>query len=255
MERRPLADGLVALVSPALERRGVLAAFSERTGGGSPPPFDSLNLGLRTGDRGERVVANRRRLVDALGIGPFATAEQVHGNRVVRIGPGRSAAGFVRATGAILGADALAVTRPRLPVAVLVADCVPLVIASEGLVVAVHAGWRGLAAGIVERALAVFPGARPSAAAVGPAIGACHYEVGEDVAAAVEAGSPAGARVQRRHGRTFLDLPGTVGRILRGAGVRSVDLSEECTACHPDRFFSHRRDGATGRQAAVAMRL
>jgi len=254
VERRPLGDGLVALVSPAMERRGVLAAFTERTGGASPPPFDSLNLGLRTGDHPGRVMANRRRLVAALGIGPFALGEQVHGARLVRVGPRRAEAGFQRAGEAVPGADALAATRSRRPVAVLVADCVPLVLASDGLVVAVHAGWRGLAAGIVDRALAAFQGRR-SSAAVGPAIGPCHYEVGDDVAAAVQAGSSGSALVERRGGRLFLDLRGTVARSLREAGLRSVEVSEECTACQAGRFFSHRRDGETGRQAAVAMLL
>jgi polyphenol oxidase len=254
VERRPLGDGLVALVSPPLERRGVLAAFTERTGGASPPPFDSLNLGLRTGDHSGRVMANRRRLVAALGIGPFAIGEQVHGARLARVGRRRAGAGFLRAAEAVAAADALAVTRSRRPVAVLAADCVPLVLASDGLVVAVHAGWRGLAAGIVDRAVSAFQG-RMSSAAVGPAIGPCHYEVGEDVAAAVEAGSSEGALVERRGGRLFLDLRGTVARVLREAGLRSVDVSEECTACQAGRFFSHRRDGETGRQAAVAMRL
>jgi polyphenol oxidase len=255
VERRPLGDGVVALVSATLEGRGVLAAFTERIGGTSPPPFESLNLGLRTGDHPGRVVANRRRLVEALGTGPFATGEQVHGTRLARVGPGRAGAGFLRAHEAVPETDALGVARRRLPVAILVADCVPVVLASEDLVVAVHAGWRGMAGGILDRAVAAFEDRRILAAAVGPAIGPCHYEVGEDVAAAVHEASSGGAVVQRREGRTFLDLPGTVARSLRGAGVRSMDLAEECTACQPDRFFSYRRDGPTGRQAAVVMRL
>jgi YfiH family protein len=254
VERRGLGNGLEALVSLALERRGVLVAFTQRTGGLSDPPFDSLNLGLRTGDRRDRVVANRERLVAALGVPPFAAGEQVHGVRVTRIGPGRAGAGFAEAEGAVPGADALAVTRPGLPVAVLVADCVPLVLASEGLVVAVHAGWRGLAGGIVKRSLAAFRGHPPPAAAIGPAIGPCHYEVGDEVAGAVRSGSGT-AVVERRGGRTFLDLPGTVARSLTKAGVRSVDVAGECTACQADRFFSHRRDGLTGRQGGLAMLL
>ena len=116
----------------------------------------------------------------------------------------------------------------------------------------VHAGWRGLAAGIVDRVLDRVRGGTP-VAAVGPAIGPCHYEVGEDVAEAVADGSPAGAVVERRRGRIFLDLPATVEAVLRRGGVADVDLAGECTACHPERFFSHRRDGVTGRQAVVAL--
>jgi YfiH family protein len=230
-------------------------AFTERTGGASPAPFDSLNLGYRTGDRSERVNRNRRLAVTALGMPPFTVGEQVHGARIARVGERRAGAGFDRVAGAIPSTDALSVTRTRLPVAILVADCVPLVLAAPGLLVAVHAGWRGLASGIVDRAVGLFAhGPRP-AAAVGPAIGPCHYEVGSDVALSVTAGSPAGARVERRGGRTFLDLPGTVAGILRAAGIRSADRAEVCTACQDDRFFSHRRDGRTGRQAAIAMRL
>jgi copper oxidase (laccase) domain-containing protein len=90
---------------------------------------------------------------------------------------------------------------------------------------------------------------------VGPAIGPCHYEVREDVALAVAAGSPAGAVTERREGRLFLDLPGTAARVLRNGGVRTIDRAETCTACEPERFYSHRRDGVSGRQALIAMRL
>jgi polyphenol oxidase len=243
------------LVSPRLEGVGVLAAFTERTGGASPAPFDTLNLGYGTGDHAGRVVRNRAAVVSALGIPAFATGEQVHGHRMARVGPRRAGRGFARAAEAIPATDALSVARTGLPVAILVADCVPLILAAPGLLVAVHAGWRGLAAGIVDRALGLFRGGRPPAAAIGPAIGPCHYEVGREVAVAVAAGSPAGGRVERRAGRIFLDVPGTVARILRAAGIRSVDRAGECTACLRDRFFSHRRDGRTGRQAAVAMLL
>jgi YfiH family protein len=254
VERRTSPDGVTLLVSTLLARRGVVAAFSERTGGASGPPFDSLNLGYRTGDRPDRVLENRRRMASLLEIPAFATAEQVHGRRLARVGPARAGAGFDSERAAIPGSDALVVSRPRIAVAVLVADCVPLVLASDDVLVAVHAGWRGLAAGIVDRALEALPSGRPSAA-IGPAIGPCHYEVGADVAEAVRAGSRAGARVEHRDGRTWLDLPATVEGILRARGVPDIDLAEVCTACAPERFFSHRRDGVTGRQAAVAYRL
>jgi YfiH family protein len=255
MDRRRLDGDVHALVAPALERLGVLAAFTERTGGVSPAPFDSLNLGFRTGDSPERVAANRIRVVEGLSVPPFAVGRQVHGSGVALVGRMRAGAGFATAGRAIPGVDALAVTRPGVPVAVLVADCVPVVLAGPDLVAVVHAGWRGLAAGIMDRVLGRFVGGAATAAAVGPAIGPCHYEVEEDVARAVGGGAAAGARVSRRGGRTYLDLPGTVTRILRAAGIRSIDRSEDCTACEERRFFSRRRDGTTGRQVAVAMRL
>ncbi|HEX9892005.1 MAG TPA: peptidoglycan editing factor PgeF [Actinomycetota bacterium] len=256
MDRRPLGDGH-ALFSPLLEGAGFLAAFTERTGGESPPPFESLNLGLRTEDRPARVLANRRRVIQALDVPPFAVAEQVHGAEVARVGDKRAGAGFEDHDEALPGADALTVTRPGLPVAVLTADCLPIALASEaeGRLVAVHAGWRGLAAGIPDRALTAFEDPEGVVAVIGPAIGPCHYQVGEDVALAVASGSEAGAVVERREDGLFLDLAGTARKILRGAGVRKVEVAGECTAHLPERFFSHRRDGETGRQALVAMRL
>lgn len=255
MERRALTDGLHALVPEGLEARGVLAAFTERDGGVSRAPYDSLNLALHTGDRPSDVRTNRERAVSALGLERFAAAEQVHGSAVVRLGQTRASRGWDEPP--IEGADALAVTRPGLAVAVLVADCLPIALVSPGedLLVAVHAGWRGLAAGVIDAALGSFERPGGVHAAIGPAIGPCHYEVGEDVALAVAAGSAAGAVTERRDGGLFLDLPATASRVLRAAGVRRIDRTDLCTACEEDRFFSYRRDGVTGRQALVAVRL
>jgi polyphenol oxidase len=257
VERRRLTRGIHAVVSTALGGKGFLAAFTERNGGVSESPYRSLNLGFHTGDRPEDVAENRQRAVAALEVPPFASAEQVHGAAVVRVGEARAGAGFEGNRDEVPGADALAVTRGRLPIAVLAADCLPIALASpsEGRVVAVHAGWRGLAAGILDRAVGMFEAPSRVVAAIGPAIGPCHYEVGEDVALAVAAGSTGGVVTERRDGRLFLDLPGTASRILRAVGVRSVERADLCTACESRRFFSHRRDGVTGRQALIAMRM
>jgi YfiH family protein len=257
VERRELDGGAAVLVPAGLESLGFLVVYSERTGGVSEGPFDSLNLGYATGDRPEHVRENRDRLTRSLEVPPFAAAHQVHGAGVARVGEKRAGAGFEGPPSPLGQADALAVSRPQVPVAVLVADCVPLALASpeEGLLVAVHAGWRGLAAGVVGQALRSFDRPGRVLAAIGPSIGPCHYEVGEDVALAVAAGSDAGAVTERRDGGLFLDLPGTVARVLRAAGVRKIERAEECTVDEPARFFSHRRDGETGRQAMVAVRL
>lgn len=254
MDRRALTDGLPALVSEGLEERGFLAAFTERTGGVSDGSYDSLNLALHVGDRPADVRENRRRAVTALGLERFATAEQVHGSVVVRLGGSRASRGWDESP--VEGGDALAVTRAGLAVAILTADCLPIALASprEGFLVAVHAGWRGLAAGMLDAAVATFDRLGGVRAAIGPAIGPCHYEVGEDVALAVEAGSQAGAVTERRNGSVYLDLPGTAARVLRAAGVRHIDQADLCTFCEEGRFFSHRRDGITGRQALVAVR-
>jgi YfiH family protein len=223
-------------------------AFTERTGGASPAPFDSLNLGYRTGDRSERVNRNRRLAVTALGMPPFTVGEQVHGARIARVGERRAGAGFDRVAGAIPSTDALSVTSTRLPVAILVADCVPLVLAAPGLLVAVHAGWRGLAAGIVDRAVGLFAhGLRP-AAAVGPAIGPCHYEVGDEVLEAF-------ADIDGAASARMLDLRTVIVAKLAAAGVTDVQHVDRCTSCEPELYFSHRRDGGvTGRQAGIIVR-
>jgi YfiH family protein len=255
MERRELGSGAYGMVSAALEARGFLAVFTERTGGVSPAPYDTLNLGLQTGDASERVMQNRRRLMGGLDVAPFAAGEQVHGARLARVGPTQAGAGFEDDGSAIGGVDALSVSRRDLPVAVLVADCVPIALGSpeEHLLVVVHAGWRGMAAGILARAVSEFERASGVLAAVGPAIGPCHYEVDDDVALAVASGSEAGAVTERRNGRRYVDLPGTAARSLRASGVRRIEVSGLCTACLPDRFFSHRRDGVAGRQALLAV--
>jgi polyphenol oxidase len=244
------------LASSALERRGVLAAFTERSGGTSAVPFNSLNLGYRTGDDHDRVRDNRQRAIDALRIPPVTMARQVHGTNVFRVGPRRAGRGFDGPAEALPAADVLATRGAGIPLGVLVADCLPVILASDDLLVVVHAGWRGMAGGIVDRAVNLFPDPAELTAALGPAIGPCHYEVGEDVAHAVTAGSGGGGvRRRRRKGRLYLDLPATAEASLRARGVRDIDRAEVCTACREDRFFSHRRDGVTGRQAAVAMRL
>lgn len=240
-----------------LEAEGFLVSFTERTGGVSEGPYASLNLAFRTGDERPRVLTNRARLRTALRIAEFAVPRQVHGTHLISVGRTRAGLGFAK-SGTRLEADALSVSLRRTPVAVLTADCVPLALVSpsERRAVVVHAGWRGLAAGIVGRALRTFAKPTGVLAAIGPAIGACHYEVGADVALAVSGGSEAGAVVRRRDGRLFVDLAATVRRSLRVDGVRSIEDADICTACEETRFFSHRRDGRrTGRQALIAMRM
>jgi YfiH family protein len=258
LEARTYEGNVRALVSRRSEADGFLVAFTERSGGVSRGRFRSLNLGLRAGDEPDRVVSNRERVCAALGIEPFAWPEQVHGARSRRIGPRKAGAGFADPDEAVAGADALITSSRRLPLAVMVADCVPLALVApaRGTVGVVHAGWRGVAGGIVPEALRVL-GADPSdvRASIGPAIGPDHYEVGEDVALAVAAASPGGARTKRSGARLLLDLPGTVALILQELGVRTIERARECTACEAERFFSYRRDGDTGRQALVAARL
>jgi YfiH family protein len=256
MERRVLADGVRVLVPEGFEGDGFLVAFTERAEGVSEEAFRSLNLGLRCGDDPARALENRRRVCQGLGIPPFSLVRQVHGATIVKAGRRRVGAGFDDPANALGSADAIVTSSRLVPLAVLTADCVPVVLAdpAAGQVAVVHAGWRGVAQGILRSALDCFRHPADVRAAVGPAIGPDHFEVGEDVAAAVSAAGPGEALTHRSNGRLFLDLPGTVCRSLAGLGVHRVDQEELCTACESERFFSHRRDGVTGRQGVVAMR-
>jgi YfiH family protein len=259
-ERRTLEGGVRVLVPKRLESAGFLVAFTERTGGLSTGPHAELNLGLGTADDPKNVAENRLRACRALGIGEFALAQQVHGARQVRVGPRHRGAGFIDASTAVSNADALVTATRNLPMAVLTADCVPIALVDpeKGSVALVHAGWRGVAAGIVAAALDAFAEPGRLLAAVGPAIGPDHYEVGPDVALAVSAATEGGAvLLGGRTANQRLDLPGTVVRILKERGVRPghIEPAGICTACEPERFFSYRRDGETGRQALIAARM
>jgi purine-nucleoside/S-methyl-5'-thioadenosine phosphorylase / adenosine deaminase len=256
MDRRALDGGINVLVPDRLESDGFLIAFTERAGGVSPDVFHSLNLGLRCGDDPANAMENRRRLCRALAMPPFSLARQVHGARVVEAGPGRPGAGFEDPSTALGDADVVVTSSPGVPLAVLAADCVPAALAdpATGRLAVVHAGWRGVARGVLQAALGLFGRPAEVRAAVGPAVGPDHYEVGEDVALAVSAACPDEAVTTRKGSRLLLDLPATVTRILSDLGVRSIEWEQVCTGCEADRFYSHRRDGVTGRQALLAMR-
>ena len=216
-------------------------AFSTRNGGVSEGPFASLNVGRRTGDEPERVDENRRRLCAAAGadFGRLASLRQVHG------------AGVVAANGRGATGDALWTEEPERPLLVVAADCLPVALVRldgpQAAIALLHVGWRGLLAGIVTAARAAL-GGRLVAAAIGPGIGPCCYEVGEDVAAPMRAAFGPGLVHDGR-----LDLVAAAERALRAAEVGRVERFDACTACDADRFFSHRRDaGVTGRQGAIA---
>lgn len=252
-----MSGGLRALVSTDLERLGYLAAFLERTGGASGGPFASLNGSFGVGDDPEAVAVNRAKVSDAFGVTAFPVPGFVHGTRLMPVGRGRMQDGYRGPPEAFALADGLHTRSTRIPVGAFSADCVIAVMAGprEGRIALVHAGWRGLASGVMQRAAALFEERGEVRAAIGPAIGPCHYEVGEDVALAVAAGSGAGAVTERRKGRTYLDLVGTVKAILREEGIRRAWDTGTCTACERRRFFSYRRDGVTGRHMAIGMRL
>jgi YfiH family protein len=225
------------------EAEGYEVAFTTRVGGVSEGPYASLNLGRKSGDDVERVDENRRIACATIGadLEKLALNYQVHSARVLRAEPATRGE----------HADGLWTDEPGLPVLAMSADCLPIVLARSGedapAVAVLHAGWKGLLAGIVQAGAHALGGGALRAA-IGPAIGPCCYEVGEEVAAPYR--ERFGDDVVRgRH----LDLWTSAERALRAAGIEQVDRFDRCTACEPETFFSHRRDaGRTGRQGVIA---
>jgi YfiH family protein len=213
-----------------------LVAFTTRAGGVSEGPYSSLDLGQE--DAPARVAENRRRACAALEVDAalLAANRQVHGG-IVR----RAEAGIETAPG-----DGLWTDEPGVPLLVKTADCLPIALAASSgapALALLHAGWRGLAAGIVEAGVAALGGRRPLAAAIGPAIGPCCYEIGPEVAARFDRDLVRGG---------LLDLWAAGERALRRAGVERVVRFDLCTHCDEASFFSHRRSGfERGVQGAI----
>ena len=216
-----------------------------RSSGVSLAPYDDANLALHVGDDAARVAENRRLFAERRGVdvGAVAWMDQVHGADVAVVDAAPVTPPAV---------DALVTTRPGLLLAVLVADCVPVVLTSERVVAVAHAGRRGAAAGVVARTVERMRelGAGSLHAVLGPAICGQCYEVPEAMRDEVEAALP-GAACTTRTGSAGLDLRAGLANQLTALGV-AVDVSQTCTAEAPH-LFSHRRDGVTGRQAGWAM--
>ena len=242
------------LAVPALESAGIRVAFTNRHGGYSDDPFSSLNLSFFSGDEPDVVLANRARALDAIGGEPasWTSGRQVHGTEPIRVTEHERGSGADSPHTTLQGIDALWTDEPGAVLAVLIADCVPILLAdvTARRIGVVHAGWRGMAGGVIESTVRAMPGdARDLIAFIGPSIGPCCYEVGEEVAA--QARSALGAEVERRNGTVHVDLWGGAGIALRRAGVRSIELAALCTRCEPHRFFSHRA-GHDARQGLLA---
>lgn len=218
--------------------------FSTRVGGVSEGPFASLNLGRATADEPERVDENRRRLCAEVGADPDALTlnYQYHSADVLKARPGARGD----------RADGLWTDERGVPLLALAADCLPIALARANgrtpALAVLHAGWRGLLSSIASTGVAALGGGLVSAM-IGPGIGPCCYTVGDEVA----------ARFRRAFGLGLvrdgkLDLWSAAERALRNAGCTRVDRVDICTACAPERFFSHRRDnGLTGRQGVIGL--
>jgi YfiH family protein len=227
------------------ELPGAVAAFSARTGGVSAAPWDELNLGLLTGDRPAAVRENRSRLAAGLGLDPgrVVIGRQVHGVELAAHEHPQSPAPFAARGSEAPEVDGHHTAEADLGLLVFVADCLPIAIAGAERVAILHGGWRGLAAGLLERGTAAVDG---TAAAVGPGIGPCCFEVGNEVLAAFGSLGD-GIAVGR-----MLDLREVARRLLVRSGVERIEISDLCTRCNPDLFFSHRGQGPeTGRQAGL----
>lgn len=219
---------------------GVLVAFTARLGGVSRAPYDTLNLAVRVGDERADVMENRRRAAGAAGFDSdrLALALQVHAADVLDVAPGE--------TGVLGEADGLFGAAPGPVLAILAADCAPVALWGSRGVAIVHAGWRGLVAGVVAKGVERV--GEVHAAWVGPSIHACCYEVGPEVVDAFEAAElPV-------HDDRHVDPGRAAGAALRDAGVAAVAVSDVCTCCDR-RFFSYRRDGVTGRHGAFVSLL
>jgi hypothetical protein len=237
------AGGLRLLTWPALDAAGVAAAVTARDGGVSDGPYATLNLSLSVGDDPARVLENRRRLAAALDadLNDFVFARQVHGAGVAVVGDADRGSGASSLADAVDGADALVTTAPGVILAILTADCLPVVLHDPvaGVLACVHAGWRGTVAGVTAAAVAALRdlGSHPSdiVAGLGPAIAGDRYQVGPDVREAVTAAFGAAAaaflRPDLRPGaapkgadRWLLDLPAANRHALREAGVPAAQI-------------------------------
>ncbi len=224
---------------------GVRALITTRAGGASRGAYAGLNLGLNSGDAAEAVARNRASLRPWLPAEPL-WLRQVHGTAVVEAD---SAEGNPEA-------DAAIARRPRRVCAVLTADCLPLLLCDEAgtIVAAVHAGWRGLCAGVIEQALrAMDKPPQALLAYLGPAIGSSAYEVGAEVRAAFLAADAQseGAFAPGAPGKFHADLYALARRRLARSGVSRIYGGGYCTYTERERFYSYRRDGATGRMASL----
>ncbi len=240
--------------------------FSTRNGGVSTGIYESLNLGMNRGDDPNPVKENYRRFLDSCGISceEFVCGEQVHGNNVMVVGKehARKPYGYDE----LFKADGYVTAENGVPLVIFIADCIPLLLADEknGVVAAVHCGWRSTVADIENNAIIAMTGMGAAEseikACIGPAIGRCCFEVGPEVIEASEQllrEDVADLYDRKDNGKYMLDLKGVLKRRLMQIGLRedNIEIIGDCTMCMPDKYWSHRYTrGVRGSQAAVIMK-
>ncbi len=248
------------LIPESLPPGDIKIAFSTRLGGVSEPPFDSLNLGFKSGDKSEAVLENRRVLAKSLDLDlrVLTFAHQVHADNVTLIDKSLVGAGNGLSPLVLPETDGLITGLEDVGLVVLSADCLPIILIDplKKICAAVHAGWRGTLKRIAAKTVAdmMRQGAVASRikAFLGPAIGECCMEVASDLFEQFSTAFDLGPVTEKPH----LNLPGINETILIGAGLlpQNIENMKLCTSCRPDLFFSWRRDGQTGRQGAIVIR-
>ncbi len=261
---KTVKQGKIHYLQPTwADQSNLVTGFTTRNGGSSRPPFNSLNLGLGSGDQVSQVEANRAALARAFDLEPhlLMTVNQVHGSEILVIDQANpDVSHFQR-----VDSDAIITNQRNILIGVLVADCFPVILYDHKKHIAgvVHLGWRGMAAGLLGRtvkAMSEIFDCQPAdiCAAIGPGIAAHSYEVDRPVRDVFRRGTDQWARITTEIslGHWQLDLQKSALLQLDEAGVDryAVDLVEECTCCHKETFFSYRRDeGRTGRQMGFAL--
>ncbi len=237
--------------------------FSTRNGGVSEGIFSSLNLGMNRGDDPENVKENYRRFLSSCKIKTdrFVCGEQVHGNTVLIVNSKDARMPYGYQT--LFNADGYVTSDKEVPLVIFTADCIPLLMADEkaGVIAAVHSGWRGTVLDIeknaIEKMTLLGASAENIKACIGPAIGKCCFEVGNDVIEEVEAllkNSASTFYKKKENGKYMLDLKGVLKKCLIGNGITEdhIEIIKDCTMCMPQKYWSHRfTGGERGSQAAV----
>ena len=250
--------GKISYLQPTKLPDGLVAGFSTRNGGVSRPPYNSLNLGLGTDDQLGNVEGNRATFTRAFDLTPhqLLTVKQVHGEDILLIDENNPDLSHFLT----VEADAIITNQSEIMIGILTADCFPLLIWHEGkrIIAVIHAGWRGAASGLVTKVIRTIHTqfdcpATELRAAIGPGVGAHTYEVDRPVRDAFRQGTGFWNEISKetKLGHWQLNIPLSCQLQLEQSGLKpqNIEITEECTCCHPELFFSHRRDdGKTGRQ-------